>query len=135
MRSLACATAVALGICSIWLIRPASTAHAQTTGQVFTSLPTANNTGTVIVDQSTGAVTFCASSVKSNAPDDGCILLGRATPSSGYPESLTMSASASTVYILNNVTGAILQCSTLETINNGYGSPTGSCVSLGSAKT
>lgn len=118
---------------AIWLAAPQRVVRAQTTTAVFTMAGTSNTDGVVIVDQSSGAVTYCTSNVTlvgtTAAPTGVCTLLGRATPGSGAT-SLSVTASASSVFILNNQTGAILQCSTLET---SLARPEGSCVSQGNA--
>jgi hypothetical protein len=106
------------------------------TTPVFTTTAVLN--GVVIVDQTTGAVTYCTSLVNvSNAgatPSDACAFMGRATPTSGSSTSLTVTASGSSVFVLNNVTGIILQCATIENIVGSTGKPEGSCVTFNASK-
>lgn len=119
------------------LLIPHHAVLAQTTTPIFTMAPTANTSGVVIVDQTTGAISYCTSLVNATTstaiPSDSCSLLGRATPTSGSSNSLSITASGSSVFVLNNVTGQIVQCATIDNVIGNSGRPEGSCISLGAA--
>ena len=133
--------ALTLAICVLLLagveslIRPGVTA-AQTSSATFTVSPTGNSTGVVIVDQSTGAITYCTSLVNISGinaiPSGFCTMLARATPGPS-PNSLSVSASSSSIFVINNQTGQILQCATIDNVVSGVGHPAGTCVQQGTA--
>jgi hypothetical protein len=83
--------------------------------------------GVVIVDQSTGAVSVCTSQVfivpHSATSNDACELRGRAIPGSGT-SSLTVSGANGSVFILNNQSGQLLECTTFGNVR---------CISHGEA--
>ncbi len=86
--------------------------------------------GEVMVDQTTGAITFCAEEVVIFAgaePEGNCKMLGRATPGTGT-SSLATSVSGDSVFVLNNQTGLILQCAAVTSVLLGPPEPTGTCV-------
>ncbi len=98
--------------------------------------------GIVVVDQQSGAINYCADYIAS-APVGHCAKLGHITPSSSLPTapsglSVVIPTSSNvasngtegaSVYVINNQTGDIVQCNTV----NGNGTPSGACVDLGVA--
>jgi|SRR5579883_148310 len=127
---------LSLGAMGVWLGVGEGRGFAQT-ASVFTTVATGNSSGIIIVSQNTGAITYCTSLVNvvgsTATPSDSCLLLGRATPSSGSASSLSVAASASSVFVVNNITGQILQCAAVDNVVGTTGRPEGSCVSLGAA--
>jgi hypothetical protein len=99
-------------------------------GSVFTMTPAFNVfgvlNGVVIVDQSTGAVSVCTSRIfaNPNTPSNGtCQLRARVRPGSGT-SSLTVTTTNGSVFILNNESGQILECTTFGSVD---------CISHGDA--
>ena len=116
--------AFVLSMLTLGVIAPQS-AFGQT--PVFTMGAQSGN-GPIIVDQQTGAITFCAVNPYVNNSFGHCALIGRITASP--PASLSIAtAPYGAAFVLNNVTGDIMQC---QTISNG-GNPSGSCTHVGPA--
>jgi hypothetical protein len=113
--SLMAAAAVIFGV-------PPRTASAQA-GSVFTMTAAYNGfnvpNGVVIVNQNTGAVSVCstqASTQSGNPPNNPtsnatCELRGRVIPGSGT-SSLTVTGTYGSVFILNNQSGLLIECTT-----------------------
>lgn len=88
-------------------------------------------TGVVIANQTTGALTLCAEAVEPSglgepiglSPLGSCKLLGRATPGTGTT-SLSVSVSGNSIFVLNNQTGQTIQCAA-GSILHGVGQPVG----------
>jgi hypothetical protein len=95
---------------------------------LFTMVSAGGSNGVVIVDQSTGGITFCTSLA--------CELLGRATLGSGSA-SLSVVGSGNSVFILNSQTGQVVACTAIgnptATGTSSLGRSGGSCESLGNA--
>ncbi len=119
------ATAVALillAVAAIIFAVPPKTVSAQT-GPIFTMAPAYNGfsvpAGVVILDQSTGAVNFCptqALAASNNTTSNGtCQLRGRAIPGSGT-SGLSITGANGSVFILNNESGMLLECTTFGKI-------------------
>ncbi len=109
--SLIAAAAIIFGV-------PPGTVSAQAS-PVFTMTGAFNGStvpnGVVIVNQTTGAVSVCNQQAF-NAPNsatsnEACELRGRAIPGSGT-SSLTVTGAYGSVFILNNQSGLLLECTT-----------------------
>ncbi len=101
-------------------------------GSVFTMAPAFNGfsvpNGVVVVNQTTGAVNVCnseafsapggttSSTTGTTTSNDNCEFRGRAIPGSGT-SSLTVTGTYGSVFILNNQSGLLLECTTVGTVN------------------
>jgi hypothetical protein len=109
--SLMAAAAITFGV-------PPKTVSAQA-GPFFTMTGAFNGVsvpnGVVIVNQTTGAVSVCNQQAFAapNSPtsNETCEFRGRAIPGSGT-SSLTVTAAYGSVFILNNQSGLLLECTT-----------------------
>lgn len=113
-----------------------------TSGRYLTVTAAELGIGIIIVDQQSGAVDFCADDI-SGAPVGKCGKIGAVKPSTtlpAIPPGVTVVAPSSgnvatngtdgaSVYLVNNQTGDVSQCSYI----NENGTPTGTCVDLGVA--
>ncbi len=109
---------------------------------VYTSV-TLPSGGLIVVNQSTGAITYCTGEVSyieysmlnaSATPVGVCVALGRATPTAGSTTSLSVIPQPTGAFVVNNDTGAILQCGALNVLWNGnQDDGYGSCKSMGAA--
>jgi hypothetical protein len=98
--------------------------------------------GIIVVDQQSGAVDFCADYI-AGVPVGKCGKIGHVTPNTSLPTPpagltvvapggsnvVTNGTYGASVYLINNQTGDISQCSYI----NGNGTPEGTCVDLGVA--
>jgi hypothetical protein len=98
--------------------------------------------GTIVVNQSTGAISYCTGEVlisgigpggSTVAPIGVCIVLGKATPTLGSTTSLTVVPQPSGAFVVNNDTGAILQCATYNLLYGTTDYAFGACKSMGNA--
>jgi hypothetical protein len=93
-------------------------------GSVFTMTAAFNGVsvpnGVVIVNQTTGAVSVCNqqafSAPNSATSNETCEFRGRAIPGSGT-SSLALTGAYGSVFILNNQTGLLLECTTFGKVN------------------
>jgi hypothetical protein len=119
-------------------------ARAATTGRNLTVTLNPYLSGITVVDQTTGAVTICQGMWAGNLSGAKCGKIGKATPTTNaaaaptgltviqgqyYQSGTTQPSPDWEIWIINNQTGDITVCSTLDPNNT----LTGSCVNLGIA--
>jgi hypothetical protein len=123
---------------------PPTAVSAQSTPVSIYSENSHGSSGEVLLDEGTGALTFCAEAVEFSglgepigvSPVGSCKLLGLVTPGVGN-SSLNEFESGASLFFLNNQTGEITQCSA-GSILSGVGEPVGVaplgvCVGRGNA--
>jgi hypothetical protein len=125
-------------------IRSASAQTPPPLPHYFTTTPTAD--GVVVVDQSTGYITYCSSYVQkrpnlagvaSASPAGQCASIGKigANPAAvpNLVPNLTVITQSPSLYVVNTITGQIVQCSTTSTILGSTSTAAGSCIPQGIA--
>jgi hypothetical protein len=125
-------------------VRPASAQSTSPLPHFFTTSPTAD--GVVVVDQSTGYITYCTNYVQkkpnlagvvSESPAGQCASIGKITASpaavGNFVPNLTVITQSPSLYVINNITGQIVQCATVNTIVGSTSSASGYCIAQGAA--
>lgn|SRR5215831_2633274 len=106
----------------------------QTTSPVYQTAST--QYGVFAVNQTTGAITFCANSTivpstGGQQPIGVCKSVGTVAPTTGNPNSLAMTVSGpSSVFVYNVVNGAVAQCAGSGVQSGTTVTPVASCKAL-----
>ncbi|HLJ25417.1 MAG TPA: hypothetical protein VKY85_01785 [Candidatus Angelobacter sp.] len=89
--------------------------------------------GVFAVNESTGAVTFCANTTMvpgasgGQAPIGACKSLGKVAPTTMSNNSLSLTVSGISVFVFNNQTGVISQCGGSGVVSGSTVNPVASC--------